>query len=110
MNEPLTDAEIAGMKKYYENCMEPKPDVFALLATIDKLDGDINIKDLQYVALEKERDELNQLVKEMTDQGRKDKELIGKLQGEIEKLEFTANFAQAVNRELKELGDVKDRF
>ena len=42
MNEPLNDEEITGMKKYYENCMEPKPDVFALLATIDQLKGDFN--------------------------------------------------------------------
>ena len=64
MNEPLNDEEITGMKKYYENCMEPKPDVFALLATIDQLKGDFNnYKEWAKnccVLLEKERDELKE--------------------------------------------------
>jgi hypothetical protein len=53
MTKPLTDEEFEGLKKYYESCTEPKPDVFALIATVDQLKGDLSVAQLQIIAEQK---------------------------------------------------------
>lgn len=37
MIEPLTDQGFEGLKEYYKTCTEPKPDVFSLIATVERL-------------------------------------------------------------------------
>ena len=37
MAEPMTKTAFKEMAEYYKQCMEPKPDVFALIATVEHL-------------------------------------------------------------------------
>ena len=71
MTKPLTDEEFEGLKKYYESCTEPKPDVFALIATVDQLKDNRRLWVSEANRYMRERDKLKMLTQELENFQRK---------------------------------------